>query len=80
MQGPSWSTIDFGGHQRLSHHFVRRSYQPLMLWGHLDKAAETVTVHLISDLMGPVAGRAQLQGIACSLVGLTRSDLKTTLC
>ncbi len=55
-QGPSWSTLDFGGNEKLSHHFVRRAYEPLMLWGHLDRKAGRVTVHLISDLMHPIAG------------------------
>ena len=67
-QGPSWSTLDFGGDEKLSHHFVRRAYQPLMLWGHLERDAGRVTVHLISDLMHPIAGGSHLQTGAYHIV------------
>lgn len=66
-QGPSWSTLDFGGDTKLSHHFVRRAYEPLMLWGHFDRGAGRVTVHLISDLMHPVAGECCI----CSDIALS---------
>ena len=56
-QGPSWSTLDFGGAPKLSHHFLRRAYAPLLLWGRLNQDAGRVTVHLISDLAHPIAGQ-----------------------
>ena len=68
-QGPSWSTLDFGGAPKLSHHFLRRAYEPLMLWGHLDRDTGRVTVHLTSDLMHPIAG----VWLLCSATGLTVS-------
>ena len=62
-QGPSWSTLDLGGHPKLSQHFVRRAYAPVSLWGHVDRHAGTLTVHLINDLARPIKGGGI--GIAC---------------
>ena len=39
---------------------MRRAYEPLMLWGHFDRGAGRVTVHLISDLMNPIAGECRI--------------------
>ena len=49
-----------GGSPKLSHHFVGSAYAPVALWGHLDRQAGTVTVHLLSDLAQPLEG---LQGL-----------------
>lgn len=61
--GPSWSTLDLGGHPKLSQHFVRRAYAPVSLWGHVDRRAGTLTVHLINDLARPIKGGGMC--IAC---------------
>ena len=55
-QGPSWSTLDYGGGWKLGHHFARRFYAPLLLWGHFERAAGAVRLHLVSDLLHAVEG------------------------
>ena len=55
-QGPSWSTLDYGGGWKLGHYFARRFYAPLLLWGHFDSATGIVRLHLVSDLLHAVEG------------------------
>jgi len=51
---PSWSTIEFDGTPKLSHHAVARAFAPLLL--STTEAAGTVSVHLTSDHSAPLAG------------------------
>ena len=55
-QGPSWSTLDSGGGWKLGHHFARRFYAPLLLWGHFKRGAGAVRLHLVSDLLHDLKG------------------------
>lgn len=49
LQGPSWSSLDYGGGWKLLHHFAARFFAPLLLWGHYDRGNTSVHLHLISD-------------------------------
>ena len=51
---PSWSTIEFDGTPKLSHHAVARAFAPLLLSA--TEAAGTVHVHLTSDRSAALAG------------------------
>ena len=71
LQGPSWSSLDYGGGWKLLHYFARRFFAPLLLWGYYHRASSTVHLHLISDLTHALEGtrhsRALIQTCAGSL-------------
>jgi beta-mannosidase len=47
---PSWASVDWRGNWKALHHMARRFYAPLLISGLEDLAAQTVGVHLTSDL------------------------------
>jgi len=54
-QAPTWATIEYGGKWKLSHYFVKRSYEKLHLTPVLNNTE--VTIHAISDHMSDVSSQ-----------------------
>ena len=48
-QGPSWSTIEYSGIWKMSHYFVKRAFQPIVVIGQINKLRE-LNVSIISDV------------------------------
>ena len=57
MQGPSWSSFNYGGAWKLLHHRAARFFAPLLVSASLDRAAGTVTAHITSDICANIQGK-----------------------
>ena len=70
-QGPSWSTLEYDGSLKLSHHAVRRAFAPLLLAGRValaegsarsaGSAREELRISLTSDWPDPIGGLLSLE-------------------
>lgn len=56
LQGPSWSSINYGGAWKLLHHRAARFFAPLLVSAALNRTAGTVSVHITSDITADVLG------------------------
>jgi len=54
--GPSWSSLDWKGNWKALHHMARRFFAPLMISGVEDIDAQTVAIHVTSDLQTEIEG------------------------
>ncbi|GAB4815646.1 hypothetical protein N2152v2_002692 [Parachlorella kessleri] len=63
VQGPSWSSINYGGAWKLLHHTARAFFQPVAVSGVVDRQEQTVTVHLVNDLSVGVTGNLTIDAI-----------------
>ena len=62
-QGPDWSTIEYDGRLRLSHHATRRAFAPLLLSALHDKhaAGHWLSIHMSNDASRLVGGTLCVQ-------------------
>ena len=49
MQGPSWSSVDAGGHWRLLHYRMRHVFAPLLVSGTFDAGTRQLDIHVTND-------------------------------
>lgn len=49
-QGPTWSSIEYGGKWKPLHYTIKRVFAPIIVSGYQDAGTGTVFVHLTSDL------------------------------
>ncbi len=86
----SWASIDSFGRWKALQYMARKFFAPLLISGLEDGAKKTVEVHVTSDLLKPVSGRARwtltradgtvlMEGEKSVRVGVTENRLVTTL-
>ena len=46
---PTWSSVEFGGHEKMLHSTIRRAFAPLAVVGWLDAHAETASISFVAD-------------------------------
>lgn len=56
LQGPSWSSVDYGGHYRLLHYTAKKFFSPLLVSADYDRNTNIASVFLTSDVNQPLAG------------------------
>ena len=49
-QGPTWSSLEYGGRWKGLHYEVARAYAPLIISGHYDNSSDVAVVYLTSDI------------------------------
>lgn len=62
LQGPSWSSVDYGGHYRLLHYTAKKFFSPLLVSVDYNKNNNIAAVFLTSDINEPLAGLALHKG------------------
>lgn len=45
-QGPTWSSIEYGGKWKALHYMLKRVYSPILVSGYRDAATDMVYLHL----------------------------------
>ncbi len=50
QQGPTWSSMEYGGKWKALHYVIKRIYNPVMLSCFEDKTSSTIDLYLTSDL------------------------------
>ncbi|CAL8468004.1 g7542 [Coccomyxa elongata] len=63
-QGPSWSSVDYGGHYRLLHYTAKKFFAPLLVSVDYDKNTNIAAVFLTSDINEPLAVNVTVELIA----------------
>ncbi|EIE20788.1 glycoside hydrolase [Coccomyxa subellipsoidea C-169] len=63
-QGPSWSSVDYGGHYKLLHYTARNFFAPLLVSADYDKKTNVAAVFLTSDVNQPLAVNVTVELIA----------------
>ena len=60
MQGPSWSSVDAGGHWRLLHYRMQHLFAPMLVSGVYDAEAQAVHIHVTNDNLHGLQGTRAL--------------------
>ena len=60
-QGPTWSSIEYGGKWKALHYMLRRVYSPVLLSGYRDYATDMVHIYLTRYASGSMSRRQDNQ-------------------
>lgn len=55
-QGPTWSSLEWGGRWKMLHYTIKRSFAPVMISGYHDQSTDQVYVYMTSDWPAAVKG------------------------
>ncbi|KAK9834074.1 hypothetical protein WJX81_007934 [Elliptochloris bilobata] len=54
--GFSWSSVDYGGHWKLLHYAVRKTFKPLLVSGTFNATTGVLVAYVTSDVAAPLTG------------------------